>query len=89
MSVLMTGYLLEHEKKNMPATRIPLDLPPSVTSYTIRDLIPVTNYTIYVSARTIIGAGQIVSADIQSGVPPGRNVQYSRFGFFSVWSFSS
>ena len=72
-SVHVSGYVLEYEKKNLPATREVVDLPATVTSYTVRDLVPVTNYTIYVSAKTKIGAGQVASADIQSGVPPGRN----------------
>ena len=70
---LFLGYVLEYQKKNQPATRENVDLPGTVTSFTVRDLVPVTNYTIYVAARTRVGAGQVASADIQSGVPPGRN----------------
>ena len=33
---------------------------------------PATNYAIFVAAETVIGLGEIISADIQSGVPPGK-----------------
>lgn len=42
-----------------------------LTYFTVSNLSPVTNYTIYVAAKTRKGIGAWVSADIQSGVPPG------------------
>ncbi|XP_070184420.1 protein sidekick-2-like [Littorina saxatilis] len=86
---ILTGYVLKFEKKNLPATSQTLPLPDTVTSYTIRDLVPITNYTIYVSAKTTVGAGQVVSADIQSGVPPELphppyNLGYSNIGARTV-----
>ena len=48
------------------------NLDPSVTSYTIRGLTATTLYTIEVFARTRVGDGPAMTADIESGVPPGE-----------------
>ncbi|KAK7506394.1 hypothetical protein BaRGS_00002506 [Batillaria attramentaria] len=67
---ILLGYILDYEKKNQPDTRESFDLPAELTYYTVQDLVPITNYTIYVAAKTAKGTGEWVSADIQSGVPP-------------------
>nr|KAG5713399.1 hypothetical protein BaRGS_024947 [Batillaria attramentaria] len=69
------GYILDYEKKNQPDTRESFDLPAELTYYTVQDLVPITNYTIYVAAKTAKGTGEWVSADIQSGVPPSGELR--------------
>ncbi|XP_076440901.1 protein sidekick-like isoform X2 [Babylonia areolata] len=67
----LEGYELQYQKKKQPDTPPQeVNLPSAVTSFTIQRLDPVTNYTITVTARTSVGLGEPVSADIQSGVPP-------------------
>ncbi|KAL8567567.1 hypothetical protein ACOMHN_054381 [Nucella lapillus] len=66
----LKGYKLRYEKKRHPETQQEIDLPSAVTAYTVQRLVPVTNYTINVTAYTSVGPGQPASADIQSGVPP-------------------
>lgn len=65
------GYTLQWEQKNKTPTKQEVNLNEGTTSYTIRNLMPTTNYTIYLFARTAKGAGAVSSADIESGVPPG------------------
>ncbi|ESO89015.1 hypothetical protein LOTGIDRAFT_106770, partial [Lottia gigantea] len=67
---VLQGYTILYEKKNQTDTRKQIDLPATLNSYTIQNLIPVTKYTIYVYASTKKGPGPSVYADIESGVPP-------------------
>ncbi|XP_071105902.1 protein sidekick-2-like isoform X1 [Haliotis cracherodii] len=67
---ILQGYKLWYEKKNQTATRIEIDLIPSLSSYTIQRLMPTTMYHISVAALTRKGMGPFSSADIASGVPP-------------------
>ncbi|XP_061168000.1 protein sidekick-2-like [Saccostrea echinata] len=67
---ILLGYTLQWEQKNKTPTKQQVQLNQGTTSYTIRNLMPTTNYTIYLFARTAKGAGAISSADIESGVPP-------------------
>lgn len=62
------------EKKNLSTTIQRVELKPTFTYYTIQQLSPSTKYTIYVYARTAVGAGPTKSADIESGVPPGNTI---------------
>lgn len=82
MLLMGAGYVLLYEKRSQPSTQQQVDLQPGLTSFTIQNLSPVTNYTIYVAALTSKGRGQLVSADIQSGVPPG--LHFLQFVFLLV-----
>lgn len=68
---LFIGYTLQWEQKNKTPTKQEVNLNNGATSYTIRNLMPTTNYTIYLFAKTAKGPGAVSSADIESGVPPG------------------
>ncbi|XP_050390832.2 protein sidekick isoform X1 [Patella vulgata] len=85
---ILEGYTLLYEKKNQSDTRQQIDLPPSLTTYTIRRLIPVTNYTIYVYASTKKGPGPSKSADIESNVPPEKPGPPRNLGITNIESTS-
>ena len=57
---------------DIPGAKQTLDLDPSTLSYTITGLNATTKYTISVFASTRKGPGPARSADIESGVPPGK-----------------
>ncbi|PVD38929.1 hypothetical protein C0Q70_01554 [Pomacea canaliculata] len=81
--------ILQVGKKNQNESRQTVDLPSMLTYYTVSNLSPVTNYTIYVAAKTRKGIGAWVSADIQSGVPPELpgppyNLAFSNIGARTV-----
>ena len=57
---------------DIPGAKQTLDLDPSTLSYTITGLNATTKYTISVYASTRKGPGPARSADIESGVPPGK-----------------
>ena len=59
-------------KKNQTISKVTKELESSVTAYTIQGLTATTVYTIEVFARTRVGPGPPRTADIESGVPPGR-----------------
>ncbi|XP_078319648.1 protein sidekick-like isoform X2 [Crassostrea virginica] len=67
---ILLGYTLQWEKKKQTPEKKEVNLNEGTTSYTIRNLQPSTNYTIYLFARTAKGSGEVSSADIESGVPP-------------------
>lgn len=67
---ILQGYTLQWEQKNKTPTKQEVNLNNGATSYTIRNLMPTTNYTIYLFAKTAKGSGAVSSADIESGVPP-------------------
>lgn len=71
---MLTDYKVEWEVKDQVNTRNHQELNPTLTSYTVRGLSPSTKYTIYVSAQTSKGYGPAKSADVESGVPPGRSM---------------
>ena len=71
--LLFVGYTLQWEKKKQTPEKKEVNLNEGTTSYTIRNLQPSTNYTIYLFARTAKGSGEVSSADIESGVPPGMS----------------
>lgn len=67
-----SGFTVYYERKNTTGTRVTIPVQPSENQTLIRDLIPVTMYTVSVEAKTSKGAGPARSADIKSGVPPGQ-----------------
>jgi hypothetical protein len=67
---IFVGYTLKWEQKIRNIAK-EVNLTEGTTSYTIRNLMPTTNYTIYLFGRTAKGSGAVSSADIESGVPPG------------------
>ena len=64
-------------KTNIPDVKETRNLSPSTLSYTISDIQATTKYTISVFAFTGKGPGPSISADIESGVPPGKLRTYS------------
>ena len=66
-----TGFTLTFQKKNATITKVTKELGPTVLNFTITGLIATTTYTVEVFAKTQMGRGPPVSADIQSGIPPG------------------
>lgn len=59
-------------RKNETISKVNVDLSPTTLNHTITGLTATTTYTIAVFAKTRVGAGPIKSADIESGVPPGK-----------------
>lgn len=80
----LTGYNLEWQLKNMQETKKSVELPESETSYTVQYLVPVTNYTICANAKTSVGSGALVCADIKSGVPPELPQPPYNLGFSNI-----
>ena len=78
---ILRGYKVEWKKKDSIETPQSVDLQSLQTYYTIQGLIPVTNYTICVNARTNEGFGEVECADIKSGVSPGMSTNYLSFSF--------
>lgn len=66
------GYTLRYTRKTVPTSTETIDLPPSSRDYTIRGLTPTVTYTIQIYARTRIGPGPPIAADIDPGIPPGK-----------------
>ncbi|XP_048761303.2 protein sidekick-2-like isoform X2 [Ostrea edulis] len=79
----LLGYTLKWEQKIRNITK-EVNLNEGTTSYTIRNLMPTTNYTIYLYARTAKGNGAVSSADIESGVPPERPKPPEQLGVSDV-----
>ena len=73
-TISYAGYTLTYEKKGETITRVTRELGPLVTNYTISGLTATTHYTIVIYAKTRVGNGPPTSADIQSGIPPGKDV---------------
>ena len=59
-------------RKNNTVSKVKHDLSATALNYTIVGLTATTTYTIEVFAKTRVGPGPIRSADIESGVPPGK-----------------
>ena len=69
---LISGYTLSYMRKNDSTTRVEKTFGPKIESYTINELAPTTTYTIEVYCSTRVGPGAALSADIDSGIPPGN-----------------
>ena len=67
----ISGYTLTYERKNNTLSRESKDLPAVALNTSITELLPETNYTITIWARTSMGAGPTRTTDIESGKPPG------------------
>ena len=69
---VFVGYTLKYNVKNRPLSLVSKDFNPDVLNYTVNNLVATTQYTFQIFALTSIGAGPPVTADIESGVPPGE-----------------
>ncbi len=81
--MVFAGYTLSYMKKNKTITKVTKDLSSNILNYTIQGLTATTTYTIAIHARTRVGPGLPRSADIESGIPPGkpRNVLQTKLMF--------
>ena len=62
--------------KNQPLTVMTRVLDSHVQRYVINNLAATTLYTVEVFASTQAGPGPARRADIESGIPPGENLNY-------------
>ena len=67
-----SGYTLTYMKAGHVITMVTQEVGATTLNYTITGLTATTTYTIEVYARTRVGPGQPRSANIDSGIPPGR-----------------
>ncbi|KAH3866878.1 hypothetical protein DPMN_030001 [Dreissena polymorpha] len=65
-----------YEEKGVSSTRISVNRSAIENQYKITSLRPTTKYTIYLYASTQKGAGPSTTADVESGVEPGKGSEF-------------
>ncbi|KAK4323993.1 hypothetical protein Pmani_005348 [Petrolisthes manimaculis] len=85
---ILNGYTLSYMVKDAPHTKVVHNLTADVTTFRVTELTATTFYTFEVYAWTSVGAGEGVTATLQSGVEPVLPDPPTRLAVSNIQAFS-